>query len=308
MLKIKKSKKEEIQEEKEIACDSAIVQVEQSLPDENLEEQTDKKSKGKERKENKTQEEQTILSDLESFAILLNTTVENLKNEFYSTQIKKIMTRLQKTVVRYDMSEAEMDRIFLSVNQYGLGGMTVAPAYLPNSVRQIKKNKAKIDLCAIIDFPFGESSFKGKISNVKESLKMGANTVAVAMSSMMFNSENLKELRKQCKKLCRISKNGAGIVINASDINEANYSEAIKRINKTKISFITLAFGDATLEEVKSKLQSLQKCGINKNLFVLANIDRVESAVEVFKENVDCVLTPYADDIGNDLLKRYRLV
>ena len=199
--------------------------------------------------------ENSLIQDFENLAMLLNTTVESLKKEFYLTQIKKIMSKMQKAVVRYDMTEAEMDKIFLSASQYGLGGITVAPAYLQNCVKQNKKNKMKLDLCSIIDFPFGESSLKGKISDIKESLKIGANTVAVAMPSMLFNGENFKELKKQCKTLYSKSKKNAGIVINATDISEEKYTEAIKFFNKSKLCFITLAFGDATLEEVKSKIR-----------------------------------------------------
>ena len=218
------------------------------------------------------------------------------------------MIKLQKAVVRYDMTEAEMDKLFLSASKYGLGGITVAPAYLQNCVRQNKKNKTKIDVCSIIDFPFGESSLKGKISNVKESLKMGANSVAIAMPSMLFNPENLKMLKKQCRTLCRASKRRAGIVLNASDINEEKYAKAMKILNRSKLNFVTLAFGDATKEEVERKLNSLAKCGLNKKLYVLANVNSVESVVELFKCKVDCVLTPYADEIGTDLLKRFGLM
>ena len=253
-------------------------------------------------------EEQSMLEDLAELARLLGDTLDGLKKEFYLTQIKKIMSRVQKTLVRYDMTETEMQKIFSSANQYGLGGITVAPAYMPNSVKQIKKCKAKINLCSIIDFPFGESSFKAKRSDVKESLKRGANTIAVAMSSMMFNPENLKTLKKQCKAFCRANKKGAGIVINATDLNEKSYANATKYLNKTKLAFVTLAFGDATKEEVKNKLESLNSCGLTKKIYVLANIDNVDSIVEMFRYNVDCVLTPYADDIGNDLLKRFRLI
>ena len=251
---------------------------------------------------------QNIKNDLVELAGFLSVSVKDLKEEIYLTQIKKIMSKIHKVIVRYDMSESELEKIFFSAGKYGLGGMTVAPVYLSNCVKQNKKNKyAGLSFCAIIDFPFGESSFKGKISNVKESLKAGANSVAVTMPTMMLNKENLKTFKKECKKLCSLTKNRAGIVLNASDINEENYLEAIKVIKKTKISFITLAFGDATLDEVKHKLAVINKCGVSKSLFVIANVERLEHAIELNKLNVARVLTPYADAIGEDIVKRYNL-
>ena len=127
------------------------------------------------------------------------------------------------------------------------------------------------------------------------------------MPTMMLNKENLKLFKKECKKLCRISKNRAGLVLNASDINEENYLEGMKVIKKTKIAFITLAFGEATMEEVKHKLAVINKCGVSKDLFVIANVESLEQAIELNKLKVSRVLTPYADAIGKDLLKRYNL-
>lgn len=272
---------------------------------ENAEEQTEKESaKG----ETSNDKEKSILDDLKDLAMLLNTSVDSLKKEFYFTQITKIMAKMQKAVVRYDITETELAKVFLSANNYGLGGLAVSPAYLQNCVKQNRKNKVQIELCSIIDFPFGESSIKGKISDIKESFKMGASTVAVTMPSMMFNPENLKGLKKQIKTICNASKKRAGIVINASDVSEEKYAGAMKILNKSKLCFITLAFGDATLDEVKTKLLALNKCGLSKRLLVIANVDRAESAVELYKHNVDCILTPYADDIGSDLLKRFSLI
>ena len=81
-------------------------------------------------------------------------------------------------------------------------------------------------------------------------------------------------------------------------------------MKKVKISYIILAFSDATIDEVKTKLSIVTKggCGKGKKLFVLANVERVETAAELFRLGVDNVLTPYADTIGGDLVKRFNLI
>ena len=251
---------------------------------------------------------ENITKDLIELAGFLGISQKELREEIYLTQIRKIMEKIHKVIVRYDMTEAELEKVFFLSGRYGLGGMAVAPVYLSNCVKQNKKSKyPNLPFCSVIDFPFGESSFKAKLSNVKESLKLGASTVAITMPTMMLNKENLKLFKKECKKLCRISKNRAGLVLNASDINEENYLEGMKVIKKTKIAFITLAFGEATMEEVKHKLAVINKCGVSKDLFVIANVESLEQAIELNKLKVSRVLTPYADAIGKDLLKRYNL-
>jgi len=132
------------------------------------------------------------------------------------------------------------------------------------------------------------------------------------LPSSFVDKEQKKQFKKQCKKIYRQAnwwkKNEIGIVLNASDINEENFSIAVKVLRKIKLSFVVLAFGDANIEEVKHKLVVLNGLGLNKKLYVLANVDKVEMAVELFRLKVDSILTPYADSIGTDLLKRFNLI
>ena len=250
-----------------------------------------------------------IKANVDELARILDVKSKDLVEEFYLNQIKKIMIRLQKVIVRYDMSEQDLDNFFFESAIYGLGGLTVAPVYLPTSVKRAKKAmNSKLNLCSIIDFPFGESSIKGKLSDIKESLKTEANSVAVAMPSMMLNKENLKEFKKQSKIICRAGKKRAGLVLNASDLTQEKFEQAMKVLAKTKIAFITLAFGDATLEEVKEKLLIINNCKIEKKIFVLANVSSVDAVVELFKLKVDSVLSPFADQIGRTLLQRFNLI
>ena len=255
----------------------------------------------------------SFCDDLKLLASLLDTTAKDLKEEFYLLQIRKIMSKLQKVIVRYNMTDVELENLFYCGGQYGLGGITVAPAYLSGQIKQNKKNlTGRLKITSIIDFPFGESSLKGKITNIKESLKLGANSLAVAMPASFIDKEQIKQFKKQCKKIyCQANwwkKNETGIVLNASDMNEESFSIAVKVLRKTKLSYIVLAFGDASIEEVKHKLVVLNNLGLNKKLYVLANVDRVEMAVELFRLKVDSILTPYADSIGTDLLKRFNLI
>ena len=107
------------------------------------------------------------------------------------------MSKIQKAIVRYDVTEAELEKMFYGAGRYGLGGLTVAPVYLPACIKQNKKNlTGKLNVNSIIDFPFGESSLKGKVANIKESVKAGADSVAVTAPSMLIAKENLKQLKK----------------------------------------------------------------------------------------------------------------
>lgn len=274
-------------------------------------ESASEKKKAPEKKGRKKKSKEASSSEYEEFpdlAALLNTTVAQLKDEFFLFQIRKLMSRLGKVIVRYNVTDAELEKIFINADVLSLGCVTVAPIYLPACAKQVEKHRLDgVRVGSVIDFPFGESSFKGKLSDVKEGARMGVDEVTVTVSTMLISSENDKIFRKQIKKLGRTFKNGAGIALNATDLSEEKIKRAIKIIGKSKLSSITFAFGEATLEELKTKMAVINKYRGAKKIVVLANVDRAEAVTELIKLNADMILTPYADAIGEDLVKRFNV-
>lgn len=267
-----------------------------------------KKKKGQKSQGQNEKKDSDEYQDFPDMAALLNTTVKALKEEFYLFQIRKLMSHLKRVVVRYDVTETEIKEMLTTAKYLHSGGLNLAPVYLPACAKQIKKNGISfVNIGSVIDFPFGESTFKSKLSGIKESVKMGANEVTVAIPSMLLGTGEIKNFKKQIKKLGRIKKVKVGVSLNASDLDEDKIKLALKIINKLKLNFITFAFGDATLIEVKNKLGVINKYRSAKPVCVLANVDRAEAVTELFKLKVDYIITPYSDDIGDDLLKRFNL-
>lgn len=251
-----------------------------------------------------------IVNDYTTFADLLNVSVNELKEEFYILQIRKIMSRMQKAILRHDLTSESLEKMFSKAGDYGLVGICLSPAYLPRCVKHIGKTKSFAPrLSSIIDFPFGESLIKTKIDGIKESIKQGANSIMVACQGTLLKQENIKELKKQCKKIYGVNKRiNKGLIFDAKEITKENYADAIKALKKIKLSSITLSFGDADMEEIKQELENLNGIKSEKKLFVLANVSKVEDAVELYKLGADMVITPFADQIGDDLLKRFNLL
>jgi len=241
-------------------------------------------------------------------ASLFNKSVAEVKEECFVYQIRKFMSRLGKVVVRYNVPEPELEKIFLNADALKIGGILVAPIYLPACARQSKKHRlGHVKVGSLIDFPFGESSFKGKIASVREGMKIGVDTVGVTIPNMLLESENIKQYKSQVKKVGKLFKEGSGIVLNATDLSEDSIKKALKIANRTKLTSVTFAFGEATLEQVKLKLDVVNKYRGSKKINVLANVDRAEAVTEMFKLNVDMILTPYADDIGKDLFNKFKI-
>lgn len=259
-------------------------------------------------KKNEVEEDVIDFSDFVELAKLMDTSVAKLKDEFMLFNIRKLMSRMGKVVVRFNVTDAEFERLFLNSSALEVKEILVSPIYLPACERLVKKYKLENpEVSTIIDFPFGESSFKSKINDLKESARKGVDAITVMIPNMLNSSEMVKIFKKQVKKIGRLYKKGSGIALNASDLSEEQIKRAIKITARTKLSFITFAFGEATLEELKAKINVVNKYKGNKKIYVLANVDRADAVMELFKLKVDKILTPYADAIGQELVERFKV-
>ncbi len=299
----------EIKEKEEICAEerpsaTSLALVSQSEP--MLE--PEKKVRGKKKAKEETHQEEVKGDGFPDLAKLMNTTVEQLKDEFFLFQVRKLMSKLAKTVIRYSISDKEMNKLFTNAKLLEMDEIVVAPAFLPACRKQVAKmGEEGFKVGSIIDFPFGESTIKGKLMSVKESVNAGVDDVTVMMPSMLIDLDSVGAFKKQCAKIGKSFKGYAGIGVNASDLTEEQIKLAIRVVNKTKLVHITFVFGNATLEEVTEKMSIVKKYKDNKKVFALANVDTAEGIMALFTNGVDKILTPYADAIGEELIKRFKV-
>ena len=159
----------------------------------------------------------------------MNIPLSDLKDEFMLFQIRKLMSRMGKVLVRYNVSDSGVEKVFINSSKLQTSEILVSPAYLPICEKIVKKHKLENpNVCTIIDFPFGESSFKSKINDLKDSARVGVDGITVTIPSMMTAVENVKTFKKQVKKIGRLYKKGSGIALNATDLDEQQIKRAIK--------------------------------------------------------------------------------
>ena len=243
--------------------------------------------------------------DFSNLALLMNKTVREIKEEVFLNQIYNLMSKLSKVVVRYNVSESELEQLFKNAKTLKTDGIMVSPAYLSVCKRVKNKNKlTEVKVSSIIDFPFGESTFKTKVSAIREGKSYGVQESTVMMPNMLLNEQNIKQFKTQCS---RIGWRKAGIALNATDIDEETLKRAVKAFSKTKISHVVFVFGEEPVDVVIEKLKMICAIVGTKKVFVLANVDKAETIGELIKLGVEKVLTPYADDIGKELLSKYKI-
>ena len=241
-------------------------------------------------------------------AALLDMSVEETLDRCCMFQVRNLMGRLGKVIIRYNVTSDEISKILHNTNLLKTSEVLISPAYLPTCKKIIEKRpEINQNTGIIVDFPFGESSFKSKFLNVKESVKAGVDSVTVMLPTMLFEKNMQKELKKQARKIGKVRGVERGIALSVMDIEKENVKSAIKIIEKTKVNFITLVFGNVTEIELKERIKAVLSGKNKKKIKVLANVDTCKGVTELIKLKVDTILTPYADDIGKELLQRFKI-
>lgn len=241
-------------------------------------------------------------------ADLLNITIEQVKDECCLFQIRKLMSKIGKVIVRYDVPEDELERVMFNAGELKIGEILVSPAYIPSLTRHAKKyGLTDKRICALIDFPFGESLFKSKITSVREAIKAGVDGTVIMMPAMLLHGKNVKIFKKQVKKLGRIRKAHAGVALSVMDITDDELKAAFKIIDKTAIENVTLVFGNVSEEELRVKMTAVNALRGKKPVRVIANVETVEAVQKLTALSVDGILTPFADELGKKLVEKFKV-
>lgn len=273
----------------------------ETLPDEEKAE-ADKNSKKKNGK-NKAEES----NDIQGLAALLNEDEGKVRDDCLFSGIKKFTEKLGKVIVRYDISGDELLRLAINSQTLGLKETAVSPAYIPAVARAIKRSKENMTVSALVDFPFGENAFTAKIAGVKESVAAGVDEVSVFMPAMSLYKENKKQLAKDLKKIAKSYRKHAGVAFSAENLSEENILIAARAAEKAGLNHVLFAFGESSEEDIKRKLSAVMKSGTPLTLKVLGNVRTADGAAKLFKMGAELVLTPFADEIGDELLKRFAI-
>ena len=143
--------------------------------------------------------------------------------------------------------------------------------------------------------------------DIKEAYKLGVDGVLVMLPNMLVEKENFKALKKQLKALSKFKKRNIGIGVSIGEISEDRIKWLIKTVERFKINHLTFVFGEQTFEEVKSKMCVINKAKGKKQIKIMGNVENIESVVELFKMDCDYILTPFADSLGEELIKRFKI-
>ncbi len=231
-----------------------------------------------------------------------------LIDESLFLQIKKIIARLGKVIVRYSITDAEFEKVLLNLDTLSADGIMISPVYISTCAKFVKKHSLqRLPVSAIIDFPNGESDFKSKLVDARKADRQGVDAVTVMMPVALTVSDKVKELKIQLNKLSSMCQGRVGVAFNASDCELEDLVRSVKYSEKHGVKRATLVFGSATLAEVLEVVNHVKGAVKSMRLDVLANVNSVEGVVELSKCGVGAVYTPFADDIIRATMQRFNI-
>ncbi|MBO4252069.1 MAG: hypothetical protein J5911_05370 [Clostridia bacterium] len=280
---------EEIKAEKEIAA--ATSQAVSEIPD------------GEEKNEEEKTENSGDYSAFARFADILDTDEKTILEECRLFQAKKILSKVSRAVVRYGLTNMQVKAMVHNASVTELGGIAVSPAYLKDVAVHLK-DKAYIKVCSVIDFPFGESSFKVKTSEMKNSVKKGVDGILVVFNASEISKEKTAVIKKQLKKIGKIKGVQKGVAVSAEDIEKEDLKRFLHLTEKF-VDYAAFLFGNVSIDQLNAKMKEINGYKGKIAVKVMANVENIFGVKTLIKSGVDEIITPYADEIAKELFKEF---
>ena len=247
-----------------------------------------------------------VITEFSRFADILNKDENAIIDECKLFQIRNIMGRLSKAIVRHGTDAENTRTLVKNAIKSGLGEIAAAPAYLDN-VSDAMKAGEEVKVSAVVDFPFGESSFKVRFSEIKNSVKKGVDGIITVINTAALKKENAKTLKKELKKTGKIKGVEKGAAVNAEDAAADDIKQVFKLSERTGIEYVALMFGSITEAELIAKMKEINAIKGKTPVKVMANVEDVEGVKTLISLGVSGIITPYADDIAKELFKEFKI-
>ncbi len=250
------------------------------------------------------QADKKIKSDKFDLAKVLGKTESGMKAEFYVYQIKELMQKVGKAFDTKQVSVPEIHESYAEISKLGACEMLVSPIYASECAKAEKKNPSGAKFGAIIDYPFGESSFKAKMVELKNCIKSGFDSITVTFPTSAAYLNKLNSERSVVVKLAKKCKVPFGVAIN-SDMPMEDVRKLLKAIANSKISFITLLLDKLDNVSILDYFEEISVYKGKLKVYAYTSIRNVKDLAKLIEYSADRVYTPYVEDIGQELLTKF---
>lgn len=302
-----KSKEKEIENEQEVEKEQAQVQVEQVESQAETQEAPTMESQTDIEETVPVQEESEMAEVQDKFdlAHLLGKTESGLKTEFYAYQIKEVMSSVAKSFLPEKFDAEQIEKAYAECVKFGAKEIAVTP-YMYQACKYVESKfvKGQVKFGAFIDFPYGESSHKARIADVKYAIANGVDLITATFPIKAFSLGSVGVEKARLNKLCKVAKRSLGVSVNV-DLDDEDMKKMLKIIDGTRVAHVTLRAENASMSTITKALSMLAKQKGNKKIFVYSTINNIEDLSTLLELKVDKIYTPYLEEIGYALCAKF---
>lgn len=238
-------------------------------------------------------------------AHLLGKTESGLKTEFYAYQIKELMKSVGIIIPRDNINGEKLVNAYKEALKYGVDEISITP-YFYQACKDLerKSKESSVKFGTMIDYPYGESSFKARLADVKASVNNGLDVCTIVLPYSAITMGELCAEKSKLNKLCKAGKKNVGVAIKA-DFKQEECKKILKLIDGIKCSHITLLAEGVSAEKISEILKVLATYKFEKKVYVYSTIKTVEELSLLIESKVDKIYTPYLEEIGSGLTEKF---
>ena len=247
------------------------------------------------------------VESVKNSACVFGQTEEEIEKEFKNYKASKVFSKLNNLILDCSLAKSVLRKECETAITYGFKSVTVMPTIV-KLCKEYACNKIKV--YALISYPFGEDSFKVKLSSVKDAYRSGADGVTVTISVFDIKNANLKNITQNIKKIIQISRNRAvNVVIDTFKLSPTEITNAVNAtLNAGKIT--SIIFSEFSLDKsVNTHVlkEALKAVNDKTEVGVMRNLSTAEDTVSLMGLGVSNIVSEKCNDIVLDALKRLSL-
>lgn len=245
------------------------------------------------------------VKDKFDLAHLLGKTESGLKTEFYAYQIKELMRSMAKIIPQKSLTVEELENIYKECVKYGADEICVSPYFYQICHNlENKFGKGKIKFGVMVDYPNGESSFKARLTEVKNATHNGLDSVTVVFPSRAFSLGMVGAEKSRLIKLKKAGKRAVGVAISA-DLNGEQIKKFLKVIDGIKFTHITLLAEGLSVDKIAEALRAISAQKGGKKVYVYSSIKSADEMSALLEYKVDKIYTTELESIGFALTEKF---
>lgn len=239
---------------------------------------------------------------LKEMAVLFGQTEEEISKEYGAFKAKKLYAKLDYILTSDNYSYEDFKAKCSIIADYGFKSITVLPTYIGISKDFLKGKKVLVR--AFISYPHGEDFSKVKYYAVKQAIKLGADAIAVVLSSRRIKNGNYKVIVKNLKKIIKIAKHRpVTAVINSEVLSSYELDKICKILSKDCKLYSVMPYFfskekgryESTIKEVVASVNG--KCHVDFG----GEIDNVLDTVNLFNAGANSITNIKNLDVANEL-------